>query len=131
MDDQQHRGAETTEDPSRRSDALLGPGACAVVAFTLAVLVLMGNNFMVIAAQALLGQVFSLSSDPQGYLVTWGGGAVVPAVVSLFLARRALTVGPAAGWELVLARAALVLAAIGVLYGSLMVLGAFFNSYSY
>ena len=122
-------GPQATDDTAWSLDALLSPGASAIAAFTLAVLVLMGNNLMVVAAQMLLGQVFSPTSDSQGYFATWGGGAVVPALVSLFLARRALTAGPAAAWELVLARAAVVLAAIGMLYGALTVLGAFLHSY--
>ena len=54
---------------------------------------------------------------------------LVPAGASLFLARRVLAAGIPSGWELVLARAAVVLAAIGLLYGALTVLGALLHSY--
>lgn len=129
MDDDAHDSLPHTNDGPWRPGALLGPGASAMVAFTLAVLVLTGNNLMVIGTQSAFGQLFSSSSDPMAYFVTWGLGALVPAAASLFLARRALASGSPSGWELMLARAAVVLAAIALLYGALTVLGALLHSY--
>lgn len=104
------------------TEGLLSPGPSAVVAFTLAVLVLMGNNLMVQATQALLGELFATSYDLGPFFASWAIGALVPAVASILLARRAITVG-AAGWELVLGRAALALAVVAVVYTLVMLLG--------
>lgn len=128
MDDDAHDNLQPTYDGTLHPGALLSPGASATVAFTLAVLVLTGNNLMVIGTQSMLGQLFQ-SSDPMAYFVTWGVSTLVPAAASLFLARRVLAAGIPSGWELVLARAAVVLAAVGLLYGALTVLGALLHSY--
>ena len=128
MDDDDHDSLPPTHDGTSHPGALLSPGASATVAFTLAVLVLTGNNLMVIGTQSMFGQLFH-SSDPMAYFVTWGLSTLVPAAASLFLASRVLAVGIPAGWELVLARAAVVLAAIGLLYGALTVLGALLHRY--
>jgi len=57
------------------------------------------------------------------FFVTWAIGALLPAAASLALARRAVAAG-AAGWELVVGRAALVLAAVALVYTVLMLVGA-------
>ncbi|MFC4784301.1 hypothetical protein ACT8ZV_07490 [Nocardioides sp. MAHUQ-72] len=109
-----------------RPDGLLSPGASAVVALTLAVLVLTGNNLMVLGTQALFNEALQ-SQGMTEYLTTWALGGLVPAAASLYLARRALAEG-AAGWELVLARAAFVLAVVGLFYGVLLVVGALIHN---
>jgi hypothetical protein len=106
---------------------LSSPGTSATVAFTLAVLVLMGNNLMVQGTQSLFNEAFN-SQGMTEYLITWALGGAVPAAASLFLARRALTGGDAAGWELVLGRAAVVLAVIGLFYCALIVVGAIIHT---
>jgi len=105
------------------SDSFLAPGPSAVVAFVLAALVLMGNNLMVAATQSLLGQLFTSTSDLGQLFATWAVGALLPAAASLLLARRAVAAG-AVGWEVVVGRAAFVLAAVALGYTLLMLLGA-------
>jgi hypothetical protein len=110
-----------------RLDEFLSPGASGIVAFTLAVLVLMGNNLMVLGTQTLFNESFN-SQGMTEYLTTWALGGAIPAVASVFLARRALTAAGASGWELMLARAAVVLSAIALFYCVLIVVGAIIHA---
>jgi hypothetical protein len=105
------------------SQGLLAPGPSALVALTLAVLVLMGNNLMVAGAQSLFGTMFTGTPDFATFFVVWVIGAVVPAGASILLARRAISIG-AAGSELLLGRAAIALAVVGLFYTLLLLLGA-------
>ncbi len=116
-----HEPAGTTAGETIGS--LLTPGACAVVALVLSVLVLMGNNLMVVGSQAIVGNVFGGSSDFGRYLVTTGGGMLVPVALSLVLARRALALGGATAQQATLARAAVVLALVGAVYAVLTLVG--------
>jgi hypothetical protein len=52
-----------------------------------------------------------------------------PAVASLWLSRRALLADVPAGWEGLLARAAVILSLTGLLYGALTMLGGFIHQY--
>jgi hypothetical protein len=108
--------------PAWHPDALLSPGPSAVVAFTLAVLVLTGNNLLVFGTQAFFGQLYTSSETTS--LVVYTVGSLVPAAASLYLAGRALVAGATSGWETVLARAAVVLAVVGVFYSLLTLIGA-------
>jgi hypothetical protein len=108
--------------PWYEPDELFGPGPSALVAFVLAVLVLMGNSLMVNATVTLFARSWDGTSD---WTFVWAtlAGLVIPALVSAFLARRAVTSPTAAAWELVVARTALVLAVIGVAYALVLALG--------
>ena len=104
--------------------SLLNPGPSAIVAFTLAVLVLMGgNNLMVLATQSLFGVLFTGSSDLATFFVDWGIGAAVPAAASILLARRTILTGSAT-WEVTLGRAGLALGAVALVFSLVMLLGA-------
>jgi len=101
-------------------DELFAPGASALIALVLAVLVLMGNSLMVNATVTLFGW-----GDQSQWSFVWAtlAGLLIPALVSAFLARRAVTSPDVASWELVVGRAALVLAVIGVAYALVLALG--------
>lgn len=109
--------------PPWHPDALLGPGPSALVAFTLAVLALIGNNLMTFGVQALFGEFFRSQGQTE-FLVVFALGSLAPAGASLYLARRALAGDAVAHWEAGLARAAAVLAVVGIFFGLLTVLGA-------
>lgn len=110
------------ETPWWHPDDLLGPGPSAVVAFTLAVLVLTGNTLMVSATLTLLGQYPGMSED-WGYIWATMIALLVPAIASGYLARRTITSAGVARWELVLGRAAMVLAVVSVGYTLLLTIG--------
>jgi hypothetical protein len=114
------------ETPWWHPDELLGPGPSAVIAFVLALLVLMGSNLMTNATLTFFGQYFTSSVD-WAYTLSMALAALVPALASGFLARRAISSVGAAAWELVLGRAALVLAAIGFAYALLLTVGLFIH----
>ena len=101
---------------------MLSPGASGIVAVVLAVLVLMGNSLMYNATVTLFGQYPGGSSD-WGYIWASLLALLVPALASAFLAHRAITAVGVAGWELVLGRAALVLAVIAAAYAVLLTIG--------
>jgi hypothetical protein len=109
-------------DPNDQ-DSLLTPGPSGVVAFSLAALVLMGNNLMVQGTQSLFGLLFTGAYDDATFVVTWLFGALVPGLASVALARRAFTSPGAAGWERTLGKAAFLLAVVALAYTVLMIVG--------
>ncbi len=122
MSDNEQQPEKQWWDP----EELLGPGPCAVIAFVLAVLVLMGSNLMTNATLTFFGQYFASSLD-WAYALSMALAALVPALASGYLARRAITSVGATGWELMLGRAALVLAVIGFAYALLLTVGLFIH----
>jgi hypothetical protein len=91
--------------------SLLTPTAAAVAAFAVAFLTLDGQNLLLIGIQSLLGQGFWSNNEPAGYYLVWGLAALVPLAVVLLLAR--VTLGALrSGWEVHLARAAVIVAAV-------------------
>jgi hypothetical protein len=110
------------ENPWWHPDELLGPGPSAVLAFVLAVLVLMGSNLMTNATLTFFGQYFTSTLD-WAYVASMALAALAPALASAYLARRAITTAGATAWELVIGRAALVLAVIGFAYALLLTVG--------
>lgn len=113
---------EARESDWWNPDDLLSPGASGVVAIVLAVLVLMGNSLMYNATVTLFGQYPGGSSD-WGYVWASLLALLVPALASGYLAYRAITGVGVAGWELVLGRAALVLAVIAAAYAVILAIG--------
>ncbi|WP_243057083.1 hypothetical protein [Nocardioides sp. SR21] len=105
-------------------EELLRPGSSAVVAFVLAVLVLMASNQMANGALALFNSFYVPDTGLASFITGWTLGALVPAVASIMLARRAIITDGAAAWELVLARSAVVLASVGILYTVLLMTGS-------
>jgi hypothetical protein len=90
--------------------ALLTPASAAVAALAVAATTLSGQNLLLVGVQSLLGQGFGSGSSPAGYYVVWGISALVPLALVVLLARVALRAS-SSGWESVLARAAMLLAA--------------------
>lgn len=113
----------TDSTGGQHDEPLLSTGASAIAAFVLAVLVLMGNNLMVQGTQSLFGLFFNGSYDDATFVVTWLLGALVPALVSLALGRRAFTEPSAAPWERTLGKGAFLLAIVAIGYTVLMILG--------
>ena len=109
-------------NPWWHPDELLGPGPSAMLAFVLAVLVLTGGNLMTNATVTFFGQ-FPTTSFDWSYALAIALGGLVPALAGGFLARRAIITKGAAAWELMLGRAALVLAVVAIAYTLLLTLG--------
>jgi hypothetical protein len=103
--------------------AALTPKGSAIAGFTLAGISLLGQSAWTVAAQAL----FWGSSWPQ-HTIPWVFlsavlAPVLSAVLGMLLARRVLT-GPAGdGWETHLARAAVVIAELGIVLGVVAAIG--------
>jgi hypothetical protein len=114
---------QSPQTPPGRDDSLLTPGPSALVAFSLAAVVLLGNNLMVQGTQSLFGLLFTGAYDDATFLVTWLVGALAPAAASAVLARRAYTDRYAAGWERTMGKAAFLLALVALTYTALMIVG--------
>jgi hypothetical protein len=114
---------------SRWSEGLLAPAPSAVAAIVLAAVSLMGQNLPLIGVQAVLGQGFQRMSIPdQGtYYLVWGVSALVPLGLAALLALKSLR-GSDAGWPAHLARAALILAAVGAAGAVLTAVGGILHT---
>ncbi len=99
---------------------LLDPTSRAVAGLALAVVGLMGQNVVQVGVQLLL--VGAGSGDPERYFVASAVGALLPLVVALGLAWGPAR-GPVVGWPTYVARAAVVVALVGVAGAGLMVVG--------
>ena len=114
-------------DPAQPSwwhpTAALTPKASAIAAFTLAAISLLGQSAWTTAAQALFfGSNWPQSTVPW-FLLSIVLAPVLSAALGLLLARRALT-GPAGeGWELHLARAAVVIAELSIVLAVVAAIG--------
>ena len=108
-------GDTATERPN-----LLDPTSRAVAGLALAVVGLMGQNVVQVGVQLLL--VGAGSGDPTRYFVASAVGALLPLVLALWLAWGPAR-GPVTGWPTYVARAAVVVAIVGVAGAGLMVLG--------
>jgi hypothetical protein len=111
-------------DPSVTTTAvptLLDPASRAVAGLALAVVGLLGQNVVQVGTQVLLVGGGG-SSSPTRYFVASAVGALIPLVAALWLswgpARSAIT-----GWSTYVARAAVVVALVGVAGASLMLVG--------
>lgn len=100
--------------------ALLSPPVCAVAAFTLSVVALLGQNLFGVGVAALLGQDFG-ASGRMAYYASWGLATALQVALVLLLARRALDAR--GGWESVLGRAAVLVSATALLAALMAVLG--------
>lgn len=101
--------------------SLLTPTASAVAAFAIAFLTLDGQNLLLVGIQSLLGQGFG-PNEPAAYYLVWGLAALVPLVVVILLARVTLS-AVRSGWEVHLARAAVVVGAVAAVGAVLTALG--------
>ena len=104
-------------------DPILDAGSSAVVAFSLAALVLLGNNLMVQATQSLFGLFFTGAYDKATFFVTWLFGALVPALGALGLGRRAFADPAATPWQRTVGKAAFLLAIVAMLFSGVMIIG--------
>jgi hypothetical protein len=111
------------ENPWWHPDELLAPGPSALVAFVLAVLVLMGGGLLITATLSFFGQNPG-GSSAWSYIWATAIALLVPALASAYLAHRAITGTGTTGWELMLGRTALVLAVVGVGYTLILTLGS-------
>ena len=108
--------------------SLLDPASRAVAGLALAVVGLMGQNVVQVGTQVLLVGGGG-SSSPTRYFVASAVGALLPLAVALWLAwgpaRTATT-----GWATYVARAAVVIALVGVAGAGLMLLGGLLTGLS-
>ena len=99
---------------------LLDPTTRAVAGLVLAVIGLMGQNLVQVGTQLLL--VGAGSSSPDRYFLASAAGALLPLAAALWLAWGPAR-GTVTGWATHLARAAVVVALVGVAGAALMLLG--------
>jgi hypothetical protein len=115
FDDEQH-------EPSVWAvSSFLSPAVCAVTAFTLAVLALLGQNLVTVGIGVLLGPNVGPGGQT-GFYFAWALAAAVQVGIALLLARR--TFNAAGHWEAVLGRAAVLVSGIGLVAALLTVVGA-------
>ena len=108
------------DDTEAGRPTLLDPRSRAVAGLALAVVGLMGQNVVQVGTQLLL--VGAGSSSPDRYFVASAVGAVLPLAVALWLAWGPARSAPV-GWPTHLARAAVVVALVGMAGAALMLLG--------
>jgi hypothetical protein len=101
--------------------SFFSPAVCAVTAFTLAVVALLGQNLVTVGIGVLLGPNVG-SSSQSGFYLAWGLAAAVQVGIAVLLARR--TFDAAGRWEAVLGRAAVLVSGIALVAAVLSVIGA-------
>jgi len=114
-------------DPAQPSwwhpTAALTPKGSAIAAFTLAAISLLGQSAWTNATQALFfGSNWPQSTVPWVFL-SIVLAPVLSAVLGLVLARRALTRPSGEGWEMHLARAAVVIAELSIVVAVVAAIG--------
>ena len=115
---------DADEEMGRSSvSGYLSPPVSAVAAFTLAVVALLGQNAISVGVGSVLESTFSQGGD--AFYVGWGLAAGIQVALVWLLARRSLD--NTAGWEALLARAAVVLSFVALAAGALVVLGGILN----
>jgi hypothetical protein len=119
-------GTDDAAGPGRddwwRPAQLLTAHTSATVAFTFAVLSMLGQGAWTMAAQSFTGTTFA----PSEFLVTGGVASLALAVGALWLGRRVLVARATAPspWAAHLAGAAVVVGALGALLAILTIIGA-------
>lgn len=115
----QHEQVRTQDEAA---EGLLTPASSAIAGLVLAVLSLGGNGIWNLAASAFVGSSFG-SMAP--VLVMSGGTSLAVALGALWLGRRGMAF-PSAGvtWAPHVARAAVLLAGLGVVLSALTIAGA-------
>ena len=115
----QHEQVRTQDE---MAEGLLTPASSAIAGLVLAVLSLGGNGIWNLAVSAFVGSSFG---DMTPVLVMSGGTSLAVALGALWLGRRGMSL-PAAGvtWAPHVARAAVLLAGLGVVLSALTVAGA-------
>ena len=115
---EQHQDVAGSTTPA---GGLLDPTTRAVAGLALAVIGLMGQSVVQVGVQVLLVGAGG-SGNPRTYFVASAIGALLPLVLALWLA-WAPARGPVTGWSTYVARAAVVVALVGVAGAALMLLG--------
>ena len=115
------RTHDLNDDTAAGRPTLLDPASRAVAGLALAVVGLMGQNLVQVGTQVLLVGGGG-SSSPLRYFVANAVGALLPLAVALWLAWGPAR-GPVAGWATYVARAAVVVALVGLAGAGLMLLG--------
>jgi hypothetical protein len=115
FDDEQHETSAWT------ASNFFSPPVCAVAAFTLAVVALLGQNLVGVGISTLLGPNFGPDGGSAAYYIGWGVATAVQFGIVLLLARRSFD---ATGhWEAVLGRAAVLISGIALVAAVLLVVG--------
>ena len=112
VDDQNH-------ESTWAGSAIFSPPVCAVTAFTLAVVALMGQNIVTVAVATVLDGPIG-SSGPRFY-IEFGVATVLQVGLVFLLARRSLT--GTGRWEPVLGRAALLVSGLALVAAALLIVG--------
>jgi hypothetical protein len=101
----------------------LSPPVCAVSAFTLAVVMLFGQNVVSVGVGSIFESRFRQGAD--AFYVGWGVAIAIQVALVGLLARRAIEARD--GWEALIGRAAVVLSFVALAAGALTVLGGVLN----
>ena len=104
-----------------RASGFFSPSVCAVAAFTLAVVALLGQNVVTIGISTLLGPDFGSGGTYALPYVPFGIATAVQVGVVLLLARP--TLHAADRWEGILGRAAVLVAGVALLAAVLVIVG--------
>ena len=110
-------------EPAWWSPAALSPTGSAIAGFSLAALSLLGQSAWTNAAQSLFFGSDWPQSSMHWYILAVVLAPMASAVIGLLLARRALTQPVGEGWEVHLARAAVIIAELGILLGVIAAIG--------
>ncbi len=116
-------GAQDDLDPGLVAPVLTSQ-SCAIAGFAFAVLSMLGQGTWTFAAQALLWSTGFALGDMDEVLFGWAAATLLLAGGAIVLARRTLADPVGAGaWEGHLARAAVIVAGVGLLLSSIGILG--------
>jgi hypothetical protein len=96
---------------------LFSPQVCAVTAFTLAVVALLGQNVISLATSTVLE--FGLGMGDGAFYFGWGLATAVQAAIVVLLARRTFDLRD--GWEATLGRAAVLVAGLALVAAAVVV----------
>ena len=118
-------GAGSDRNDWWRPAQLLTAQTSATVAFTFAVLSMLGQGTWTVAAQSFFGPGFG----PQEYVVVAGVASLALAAGALWLGRRALVARAktSSPWAVHLAGAAVIIAALGGVLAVLTIVGGIFG----
>lgn len=101
------------------SASFFTPPVCAVAAFTLAVVALLGQNVVTLGISTVFASGFGPGED--AFYLGWGVATALQVTVVLLLARR--TFGLVDRWEATLGRAAVIVSAVAIVAAVLVVAG--------
>ena len=103
-----------------RASGFFSPSVCAVAAFTVAVVALLGQNAVTIGISTVLGPNFG-SGGASPFYVPFGIATAVQVGVVLLLARP--TLHAVGRWEGILGRSAVLVAGVALVAAALVIVG--------